>query len=67
MFKGAFKFKPSVTGSPVFYHNNHITQGVQGVQTEILEILDSLKPIVHQLYLGTTMDEEDSGVFLSRL
>jgi hypothetical protein len=48
IFKGAFKFKSSVTGSPVVYHHNHITQGGQGVQAEIL---DSFKPIVHQLHL----------------
>lgn len=48
IFKGAFKFKTSVTGSPVVYHHNHITEGGQGVQAEIL---DSFKSIVHQLYL----------------
>lgn len=48
IFKGAFKFKPSVTGSPVVYHYNHITQRGQGIQAEIL---DSFKPIIHQLHL----------------
>lgn len=48
IFKGAFKFKPSVTGAPVVYHHNHITQGGQSVQAEIL---DSFEPIVHQLHL----------------
>lgn len=48
IFKGAFKFKPSVTGSPVVYHHNHIAQGGQGVQAEVL---DSFKPVVHQLHL----------------
>lgn len=48
IFKGAFKFKPSVTGSPVVYHDNYVSQGGQGVQAEIL---DSFKPVVHQLHL----------------
>lgn len=48
VFKGTFKLKPSVAGPPVVNHNHHVAQRSQGVQAEIL---DSFKPIVHQLHL----------------
>lgn len=61
VFKGSFKLQPSVAGAPVVNDNDNIAQRGQGVQSEVL---DSFKPVVHQLYLEYKSSTESRGHLL---